>query len=59
MGIQMRRNLLWLHVDEAGRPLRPYSFWREALRVCGLIIGALFGVFSLWCALVLLDLVMA
>jgi hypothetical protein len=25
MGIQMRRNLLWLHVDEAGRPLRPYS----------------------------------
>ena len=54
----MRRNLLWLHVDEAGRPLKPYSAWREALRVCGLIIGALFGVFSLWCALVLLDLVM-
>jgi hypothetical protein len=54
----MRRNLLWLHVDEAGRPLRPYSAWREALRVCGIVIGSLFAVFSLWCFIVLLDLVM-
>jgi hypothetical protein len=54
----MKRNLLWLHVDEAGRPLKPYSAWREALRVAGLVFGALFAVFSLWCALVLLDLVM-
>ena len=58
MGVQMRRNLLWLHVDKAGRPLRPYSAWREALRVCGIVIGALFAVFSLWCFIVLLDLVM-
>lgn len=59
MGIQMRRNLLWLHVDEAGRPLRPYSTWREALRVCGIVMGALFALVSLWCFIVLLELVVA
>jgi len=27
--------------------------------VCGIVIGALFAVFSLWCFIVLLDLVVA
>jgi hypothetical protein len=55
----MRRNLLWLHVDEAGRPLRPYSWVRETLRILGVIVTCMFTVFSLWCFIVLLDLVVA
>jgi hypothetical protein len=56
MGVQMNRNLVWLHVDEAGRPLRPYSRLREALRVLGVLFGCVFAVFALWCFVVLLSL---
>ena len=40
-GGSMNRNLIWLHVDEAGRPLRPQPL-REALRVMGVVVGCLF-----------------
>ena len=56
MGVPMNRNLIWLHVDEAGRPLRPYSRLREALRVMGVVVGWLFVLFCLWCFVVLLSL---
>ncbi len=59
MGVQMNRNLLWLHVDEAGRPLRRYSWVRETLRIFGVIVACMFTIFSLWCFIVLLDLVVA
>jgi len=52
----MNRNLIWLHVDEAGRPLRPYSRLREFLRVMGVVVGCLFVMFCLWCFVVLLSL---
>ncbi len=52
----MNRNLVWLHVDEAGRPLRPYSRLREFLRIMGVVAMALFVLFSLWCFVVLLSL---
>jgi hypothetical protein len=52
----MNRNLVWLHVDEAGRPLRPYSRLREALRVLGVLFGCVFAVSALWCFVVLLSL---
>ena len=52
----MNRNLIWLHVDEAGRPLRPYSRLREALRVMGVVVGCGFVLFCLWCFVVLLSL---
>lgn len=54
----MNRNLIWLHVDEAGRPLRPYSRLREALRVMGVVFLSIFTVFSLWCFAVLVTLLM-
>ena len=56
MGVPMNRNLIWLHVDEAGRPLRPYSRLREALRVMGVVVGGLGVLFCLWCFVVLLSL---
>lgn len=56
MGVPMNRNLIWLHVDEAGRPLRPYSRLREALRIMGVVVGCLFVMFCLWCFVVLLSL---
>ena len=52
----MKRNLIWLHVDQAGRQLRPYSHFREALRVVALLILCLFAAFSLWCFVVLMTL---
>ena len=58
MGVPMNRNLIWLHVDEAGRPLRPYSRLREALRVMGVVFLSIFTVFSLWCFAVLVTLLM-
>lgn len=58
MGSRLNRNLIWLHVDEAGRPLRPYSRLREGLRVLGVVVMCLFAVFSLWCAVTLLTLLM-
>jgi hypothetical protein len=58
MGVQMNRNLIWLHVDEAGRPLRPYSRLREFLRIIGVLAMALFILFSLWCAVALTAVIM-
>lgn len=52
----MRNKLIWLHVDEAGRELRPYSRLREAFRVLLVLAGCMFAVFSLWCAVTLLAL---
>ena len=54
----MNRNLIWLHVDEAGRPLRRYSKLREALRVMGVVFLSIFTGFSLWCFAVLVTLLM-
>tara|TARA_R100001086_G_scaffold226362_2_gene144983 strand:- start:176 stop:343 length:168 start_codon:yes stop_codon:yes gene_type:complete len=54
----MNRNLIWLHVDEAGRPLRPYSRLREFLRIMGVLAMALFVLFSLWCAVALTAVIM-
>jgi hypothetical protein len=54
----MRQRLIQLHVDDAGRQLRPYSRLREALRVAGVVVLSLFAVFSLWCFAVLVTLLM-
>jgi len=55
----MKKELLWLHFDEAGKPLRRYSRLREIARVIGVIFMSLFTMVSLWCFIVLVDLVMA
>ena len=58
MGVSMKQKLIWLHVDDAGRQLRPYSRLREALRVLGVVLLSIFAVFSLWCFAVLVTLLM-
>ena len=56
MGGSRRNKLIWLHVDEAGRELRPYSSLREALRILGVVLMCMFTLFSLWCFVTLLTL---
>ena len=56
MGDHMNQKLIWLHVDEAGRKLRPYSALREALRIFGVVLMCMFTLFSLWCFVTLLTL---
>ncbi len=58
MGDAMRERLIQLHVDDAGRQLRPYSRLREALRVAGVVVLSLFAAFALWCFAVLVTLLM-
>ena len=58
MGVGMRQKYIWLHVDQAGRQLRPYSRLREALRVLGVVFFSIFAAFSLWCFAVLVTLLM-